>query len=59
MSRYCIVKVRESKPYAVLDVRHHRFVLGEDGELLLSATPEDADALADRIFNGEIVGVAR
>ena len=52
-TRYHVVKVREPRPYAVLDARHNRFVLDEDGALLLSATAEAAAVLASRIFNGE------
>ena len=56
MSRLCVVTVRGPKPFALLDVRHSRFVVGEDGELLLSATAEAAAQLAARIFNGESAG---
>jgi len=56
VSRLCVVTVRGPKPFALLDVRHSRFVLDQDGELLLSATKQAADALAARIFNGESVG---
>lgn len=62
-TRYCVVKVREPRPYAVLDARQGRFVLDEDGALLLSATARDAAILASQIFNGEVpavrLGVAR
>jgi hypothetical protein len=52
-ARYCVVKVRGPKPYAVLDSRHSRFVLDQDGGLLLSATAQDAALVATRVFNGE------
>ena len=54
-NRFRVVEVRGSKPYAVLDSRHSRFVLDEDGELLLSETAQAAAALASRIFNGESI----
>lgn len=52
-TRYCVVTVRGPRPYAVLDSKHSRFVLDQDGGLLLSATPQDAAQLATRLFNGE------
>ena len=51
-TRFCVVKVRGPKPYAVLDSRHSRFVEDQDGALLLSATAQDADLVATRVFNG-------
>lgn len=58
-TRYCVVKVRGPKPYAVLDSRHSRFVLDQDGALLLSATAQDAAQVAARVFNGESIEVNR
>lgn len=54
-TRFRIVEVRGPKPYAVLDARHSRFVVDQDGELLLSATAQDAALLASQIFNGKSV----
>jgi len=52
-TRFSVVKVREPKAYAVLDSRSSRFVLDQDGGLLLSATAHDAALVASRVFNGE------
>lgn len=61
-SRFCVVRIRGPRPYAVMDARRNQFVVDEDGGLLLSATAEDAAALAERVFNGRnlaALGVAR